>query len=135
LLDLGAGSLGVFMVNIPYNIYVCVRYSFTLFHLFLHSLHYSSWSISLQNAFIDLLELYRDHYKVLPNTAFIMSIIYQIYWASSLPSWILFSCFWDSISLCNPRWTQSLGPPASASQMLRLQSWATMPSCLFSTSS
>jgi hypothetical protein len=41
-----------------------------------------------------------------------------------------FCLFWDSISLCSPGWSQTWDPSASASQMLGLQLYVTMPALL-----
>jgi hypothetical protein len=35
--------------------------------------------------------------------------------------------FWDRISLCSPGWPQIIDPSASASQVLKLQAWTTIP--------
>jgi hypothetical protein len=44
-------------------------------------------------------------------------------WLVSCFGWI----FWDKVSLCSQGWPSTCNLPASASQMLRLQVWDTMP--------
>jgi hypothetical protein len=39
----------------------------------------------------------------------------------------LFTFIYDAVSLCSPVWPWNCGPPASASQVLGLQAWITMP--------